>query len=483
MTSVAFLQPAAAAPAALGARDARGVLRGWEAPGDGGRGTKVSSWMVGPCLGALTLRHLQRNRRSAAPRAPRAPRARGGEGVTLPEEALWIQRLDLEKFGSEVHDLGQKLKASQDQNDMKHLRKIVLWSRVCAVIGLGTMWMAPPNLVSIIFLSLWTHSAWTMMGHHACHGGYNRTDESGRFSSRGFALGSLWRRLQDWFDWMLPEAWSIEHNQLHHYRLSEDGDPDLLERNSQDWSPIERMIMPFVSMLVWKWAYYAPNTYKELKLQEMRTKKIPLPQNFDPQKPLTLGDLVAGEGQGVLSLTELMTKVMGPYFIFRFFLLPLPLIFFGPAFYFHGVCNLFLADILSNIHGFIVVVPNHAGNDLYRFERSCRPKSPTFYLRAITSSVNFDTGGDVNDFMHGWLNYQIEHHCWPDLSMLSYQKGQAQLKEICARHGVPYVQENVFIRLKKTLDIAMGKTKMRRYPDSMEREADMMVWQDQKVAA
>jgi hypothetical protein len=42
---------------------------------------------------------------------------------------------------------------------MKHLRKIVLWSRLCAVIGLGTMWMAPPNLVSIIFLSLWTHSA------------------------------------------------------------------------------------------------------------------------------------------------------------------------------------------------------------------------------------------------------------------------------------------------------------------------------------
>ena len=60
-----------------------------------------------------------------------------------------------------------------------------------------------------------------MMGHHACHGGYNRSDPSGRFSSRGFALGSLWRRLQDWFDWMLPEAWSVEHNQLHHYRLSE----------------------------------------------------------------------------------------------------------------------------------------------------------------------------------------------------------------------------------------------------------------------
>lgn len=85
----------------------------------------------------------------------------------------------------------------------------------------GTMWMGAPNLISIIFLSLWTHSSWTMMGHHACHGGYNRTDASGRYSSRGFALGSVWRRLQDWFDWMLPDAWSVEHNQLHHYRLSE----------------------------------------------------------------------------------------------------------------------------------------------------------------------------------------------------------------------------------------------------------------------
>ena len=32
---------------------------------------------------------------------------------------------------------------------------------------------------------------------------------------------------------MLPEAWNIEHNNLHHYRLGEDDDPDLVERNLQ----------------------------------------------------------------------------------------------------------------------------------------------------------------------------------------------------------------------------------------------------------
>ena len=30
---------------------------------------------------------------------------------------------------------------------------------------------------------------------------------------------------------MLPEAWNLEHNRLHHYHLGEIKDPDLVERN------------------------------------------------------------------------------------------------------------------------------------------------------------------------------------------------------------------------------------------------------------
>ena len=44
-------------------------------------------------------------------------------------------------------------------------------------------------------------------------------------------MGSLRRRVSQWFDWMLPEAWSVEHNELHHYRLGEEADPDLVQRN------------------------------------------------------------------------------------------------------------------------------------------------------------------------------------------------------------------------------------------------------------
>jgi len=77
-------------------------------------------------------------------------------------------------------------------------------------------------------------------------------------------------------------------------------------------------------------------------------------------------------------------------------------------------------------------------------------------------------GTDLIDFMHGWLNYQIEHHLWPNLSMLSYQKSAPLVQEICRKHGVPYVKQNVFWRLKKTVDIMVGKSSMRWFPKSFE---------------
>lgn len=402
----------------------------------------------------------------------------------LAPEDEWIKKLDLEGFGKEVHELGQRLQKEQGEADQKHLHKMAMWNKICAFVGLSTMWMKP-NLLSAIALSLYTTTRWTMIGHHASHGGYNHTDKTGRYSSRGFALGSVRRRVRDWLDWMLPEAWGIEHNQLHHYRLGEVTDPDLVERNVEKWKGWQKYARTFASMVIWKWAYYAPNTFKELKVAELRRKGEPLPEGFDPSAPMTMNQVIkfAGSGKNVFKARDFFCNVLGPYFLMHFVVLPLPLALINPAFYWHAVANLLLADVLANFHSFVIVATNHCGNDLYRFEKGCKPKSPTFYLRAVISSTNFPTGSNINDFAHGWLNYQIEHHAWPNLSMRSYQKGQPQMKAICEKHGVPYVQENVFTRLKKTYDVMVGKAFMRKYPDAYERPEDLMVWKDEQLAA
>ena len=118
--------------------------------------------------------------------------------ATMPETAAqiapedeWIAKLDVPAFKADIKELGDRLSAGQGEEDVRHLEKIIRWSNFCGAVGVLTCWMRP-NPVSIVALSTWTLSRWTMIGHHVCHGGYNRQDDgTGRFTSGGFAVGSL----------------------------------------------------------------------------------------------------------------------------------------------------------------------------------------------------------------------------------------------------------------------------------------------------
>merc|ERR1719424_2550999 len=234
---------------------------------------------------------------------------------------------------------------------------------------------------------------------------------------------------------------------------------------------------------MWKWYYYAPNTYKQLKISQLRKEGIEVTEE-DSHAPFTLPVALLDPAEAKKYRTgpfDFMSRVMGPYLFIRFFLLPSPLLLLSRPLFWTAVANLALADMLSNIHSFIIIATNHCGDDMYTFEESVVPKSGSYYMRAVTSSANFRTGGDLNDFMHGWLNYQVEHHAWPQLSMLSYQRSQPEVKALCEKHGIPYTQESVWIRLRKTVNIMTGKDTQRPYPPAYELEKDMMVWNSNKV--
>jgi fatty acid desaturase len=358
------------------------------------------------------------------------------------------------------------------------------WRDISAAVGIATMWMTP-NPLTVAALSTWTYASWTMVAHHTCHGGYNRVD-AGKFNSRGFALGNVVKRVQDWCDWMAPEAWNVEHNRLHHYHLGEDKDPDLVQRNLEflrdSQEPMYQKYATVLALMpIWKWAYYAPNTYKELQIQKFKRNEIDLPKDFEPTKAATVSHILLPKDaaeratQQVVKPMDFFANVLGPFLFSRFILLPLPLLAVpgvGQSLFFHAIINLVLADLLTNLHGFITIVTNHCGDDIYTFDDQVKPKSGSFYVRQIVGSANYKTGDDITDFAHGWLNYQIEHHVWPDLSMLQYQRGAPQLKAICEKYGVPYVQESVWTRLFKTIDVMVGNSSMKRFPTELEPASD-----------
>jgi fatty acid desaturase len=90
-----------------------------------------------------------------------------------------------------------------------------------------------------------------------------------------------------------------------------------------------------------------------------------------------------------------------------------------------------------------------------------------FYCRQIMGSVNFPCGNDFIDTMHGYLNYQIEHHLWPDMTMLQYRKAQPAVKSLAVKYGVSYVQESALLRTLKTVRIMAGVSSQKRLPNTL----------------
>lgn len=365
---------------------------------------------------------------------------------------------DLSAFTSELNALRARVANELGEADLTHLYKIQRWGRIATVLGYATSFLAP-NPVSAFLLAQGKFCRWTMMGHHVLHRGYDAVPNvPERYTSKVFARGS--RRYLDWLDVILPEAWDHEHNLLHHYRLGEDADPDLVEKNLQwlrDSSLPDFLKVTVVAVLAsgWRFIYYAPNTLAQL--QEVRAKKAG-DTSFVPTRglldPATWSPF---DPRG----RELWTRCFLPYLLLNFVLVPLCFSPLGWVATLNVFLNQLLAEWITNLQTFLVIVPNHAGDDIERFEGSTRGRE-SFYYRQVAGSTNYNCGNDFVDFFQGFLNYQIEHHLFPDIPMRMYQKIQPEVREICERHGVPYVQESVWIRLRKTVEIMIGRTSMRR---------------------
>ncbi|WP_141618938.1 fatty acid desaturase [Myxococcus sp. AB036A] len=363
-----------------------------------------------------------------------------------------ISSVDVEGFHRELKALREQLDASLGEADAAHLRKIERWGRAATALGAATCWLAP-NPLSAAALSVGRSTRWLLM-HHVGHRGYDRVPGlPASRTGKGFAKGS--RRYLDWLDWMLPEAWVFEHNVLHHSHTGEDADPDLLERNAEGTlrNPERPLALRYAQLallaLTWRASYYAPETLSSLRRKGRRKG----------------GELTREE------LKELLLSCYLPYSAVQFGLFPALYLVLGPWASFSAFCNSVMADILTSLHTFLVVGPNHTGEDLYRFDSKPESRGER-YVQQVIGSANYRTGGDLNDFAHLWLNYQIEHHIWPDLPMLKYREVQPQVKALCEKYGIPYVQESVWTRAKKMVDVVVGKTSMRKLaPKRQDRDA------------
>jgi len=153
-----------------------------------------------------------------------------------------------------------------------------------------------------------------------------------------------------------------------------------------------------VMACAWKWFYYAPNTLKEYQksLNESRDKKN---QNHNwshfGNKPATIEAVFTGILFGNFGMAYDLFCCLAPYAIFMFGVIPgVTYILLGEERARTALYTTLLAETLTNLHSFIIIACNHAGDDVYKFDSSVKARSDEFYLRAVIGSVNFHTGSD-----------------------------------------------------------------------------------------
>jgi fatty acid desaturase len=373
-----------------------------------------------------------------------------------------LDHVDLDLLKTELDHLHKETLAKVGQEDLRHAKRIDLILRLLRVLGLATAWIAV-NPISVLLLCMANTGRWAMLGHHVGHGAYDKIEGAPkRFQSQYFAKG--WRRIIDWLDWLLPGAWEFEHNFLHHYHTGEMADPDFPQKNVESLRKEQsprwlKYLKAFGLAATWKFVYYAPNTLWYLEQKRKSTQHL---------KNTIADEIARGEsfpGSRIYWPTstegrKYWLQCLLPYAMVNFVLLPGLFLLVSPQAALFVLINLLLAEVCANLHSFAVIVTNHAGDDIPCFDQPIKSKGE-FYLRQIIGSVNYTGGKPWSDFLQGYTNYQIEHHLWPRLPMLRYRELQPKVEAICQKHGIPYVRQNVFVRVGKLLDLMVGKAQMK----------------------
>ena len=372
--------------------------------------------------------------------------------------------IDKEQFQKDIEEIKDNL-GPVSEEDFQHLLKLERWSRAAsyggfyltfvivaieAIYGLSNLAFWASAIFAGVLIGVGNVTRWADITHPVLHGAYDKVPNiPTQYTKRGYARGT--NRYFHWLDWIKPEAWEYEHNIMHHYHLGEEDDPDNVERNMQ-WLInsnipmfMKRMFV-YIFAMTWKFTYYAPNTMRILDNKERRKRREPeiMEYNYSP---------FTDRGQ------RLWKEFYLPYGLVRFVATPLLFLPLGMTAVWSVLAIVLIAEAYANLHSFLVIVPNHSAGDIYQFSEPHKSQGE-FYLRQVMGSVNYNTGTDLLDFTQGFLNYQIEHHLFPNTPQSYQQKMQPLVKEICEKHNIEYRQESVWKRIGMTVDLMVGKTKL-----------------------
>ncbi len=122
---------------------------------------------------------------------------------------------------------------------------------------------------------------------------------------------------------------------------------------------------------------------------------------------------------------------------------------------------------VSGVHLALIFAPNHKGMAILEANTH-----QDFLRRQVLTARNL-IPNPVMDFFYGGLNYQIEHHLFPDMPRNNLSKARVVVKAFCAEHGIPYYETGFIQSWREIFSYLhqVGAPLREKHPPELERGA------------
>ncbi len=231
--------------------------------------------------------------------------------------------------------------------------------------------------------------------------------------------------------------WKVQHNVLHHsYTNIEGHDEDITSIGLLRFTPNQKQYKVHRFQHIYAWFFYSLMTlfwftYKDIP-QLIRFKKE---GKLDSQKR---------------KFGWLLTELIGSKVIYAMYILVIPMLVLSIPWWatilafitMQTICGLLLTTIFQLAHIMPTSnfpLPDNQGN----IENS-------WAIHQLHTTTNFAPNNRLLSWYIGGLNYQIEHHLFPNICHIHYKKISAIVKKTAQEHGMPYYSEPTFIKAIKS---------------------------------
>ena len=279
----------------------------------------------------------------------------------------------------------------------------------------------------LVYLALWILMGIGMVGigtsvmHDSNHGAYSKNKSVNKW------LGAIIVLVGGYH-----VTWRIQHNILHHTYTNIEGlDGDIEAGLLLRFSPHSKYHKIQKFQYIYAWLLYGLLTVQWATIKDYLSV-------IDYQKK----DLLKKEKR---SLTRAIWEITGLKALYFAIFLVLPILFSGVAwgwvvlgfFLMHFVAGLALSCIFQLAHVMEEAeFPEAMENNKMQ---------NNWAVHQVLNTINFSPRSKIMSWFIGGLNYQIEHHLFPQICHVHYPELSKIVKRTASRWGIPYQEEKTFL--------------------------------------